>query len=386
MASLSYADLGKRNNANKFCDKVFGRKGKDGRPNENNWNTSKASDGGLFFSEAVIIGGTKYTKYDKNQPVILTSAAKNPGIYLIGRFENGKKTKKEINVTKLFKSDEFGGQGAKGNAGHQFERELDRRLKECLNARCCKGEYDDESKNLLQILGKHMGSAVHTVDLVGGANTSRPIKVASKKPYIEPKQPGKHGALLTDITAKHANGHESYLSLKTSKTITFINSGVSKNFFVAREMMKGQVSSQDGIDLLEAFGLNNALFCKVFNKYNSGEQFPTENVTKHVDKQKLSLFMQTAIGANYHMVHALGGKVYYWWVGERENKKFANISTSKMIAYYGGKSGKGKRIDVEFSNEYYDFKMNIRNKQSGVYPSHIMLDYTSKDFSGKKTL
>ena len=35
------------------------------------------------------------------------------------------------------------------------------------------------------------------------------------------------------------------------------------------------------------------------------------------------------------------------------------------------------------SNTYFDFSLNIRNKQSGVYPSHIMLDYTTKDAIGK---
>ena len=86
------------------------------------------------------------------------------------------------------------------------------------------------------------------------------------------------------------------------------------------------------------------------------------------------------------MIHELSGKVYYWWVGESENKKFADVSSSKMIAYYGGKSGKGKRIDIEFSNRYYKFKVNIRNKQSGVYPSHIMLDYESLPAIGKTIL
>jgi hypothetical protein len=57
-----------------------------------------------------------------------------------------------------------------------------------------------------------------------------------------------------------------------------------------------------------------------------------------------------------------------------------------MTAYYGGKSGKGKRVDIEFSNQYYDFKVNIRNKQSGVYPSHIMMDYESKPAVGKTKL
>ena len=41
---------------------------------------------------------------------------------------------------------------------------------------------------------------------------------------------------------------------------------------------------------------------------------------------------------------------------------------------------------IEFSNNFYDFQMNIRNKQRGLYPSHIMLDYTSKPATGKKKL
>ena len=57
-----------------------------------------------------------------------------------------------------------------------------------------------------------------------------------------------------------------------------------------------------------------------------------------------------------------------------------------MTAYYGGKNGKGKRVDIEFSNQYYDFKVNIRNKQGGKYPSHIMMDYNSKPAVGKTKL
>ena len=379
MSNLKYGDLHKRDNANKFIDKTFGRKGADGGPNENNWN----GDDGLFLSDYVEIGGIDYKKYDIQLPTKLTSAAKNPGIFLWGKF-SGKRTKTKVNLTKLFKSKEFGGQGPKGNAGHAFERQLERRLDECLSSVCCRGKYDDSSKHLIDILSTHAKSPVKSAEMVGGANTPRPLKVSSGSPYIEPKSPKKHGALLTDITVTHNDGTESYLSLKTSKTITFINSGVSKDYFTMQDMKKGLVSLRPGVALLEAFGLNNALFCKVFNQYGGPETFPADEIKP--DKRKLNLFMQTAIGANYHMVHELGGKVYYWWVGEQENKKFADISGSKMIAYYGGKSGKGKRIDVEFSNSYYKFKMNIRNKQSCVYPSHIMLDYESLPAIGKTVL
>ena len=374
MSNLSYADLKKRDNANKFIDKTFGR-----GDNENNWN----GDGGLFLSDSVEIGKQIYKQYDVNLPTILTSAAKNPGIFLYGKF-SGQRNRKKVNLTKLFKSKEFGGQGPKGNAGHAFERQLTRRLDECLSSICCRGRYDDASKHLIDILSSHVGSPVKSAKLEGGANTPRPIKVSSGKPYIEPNSPGKHGALLTDITVTHNDGTESYLSLKTSKTITFINSGVSKDYFTQQDMAKGMVSLRPGVALLDAFGLNNALFCKVFNNYGGDETYPEIEVKP--DKQKLNSFMRTAIGANYHMIHELSGKVYYWWVGESENKKFADVSSSKMIAYYGGKSGKGKRIDIEFSNRYYKFKVNIRNKQSGVYPSHIMLDYESLPAIGKTIL
>ena len=62
------------------------------------------------------------------------------------------------------------------------------------------------------------------------------------------------------------------------------------------------------------------------------------------------------------------------------------IKTGLIICvwvYYGGKLGNGKRIDMEFSNGYFDFKLNIRNKQGGLYPSHLMLDYKSKLATGK---
>ena len=145
-------------------------------------------------------------------------------------------------------------------------------------------------------------------------------------------------------------------------------------------MKKGIVSKPKGVALLEAFGINNAMFCDVFNNYGT-KKF--SSIEAKPDKSKLENFMQTAIGANYHMIHELQGKIYYWYVGVAENKKYADISNSKMTIHYGGKNGMGKRVDIEFGNQYYDFKVNIRNKQGGQYPSHIMMDYKSKPATGK---
>ena len=45
--------------------------------------------------------------------------------------------------------------------------------------------------------------------------------------------------------------------------------------------------------------------------------------------------------------------------------------------YYGGKSGKGKRVDIEVQTPKYTFKINIRDTQgTDGYPTRIMGDFT----------
>ena len=39
------------------------------------------------------------------------------------------------------------------------------------------------------------------------------------------------------------------------------------------------------------------------------------------------------------------------------------------------KPGTAKRIDIRVVSPLYIFKFNIRNKQGGLTPSHIMCDY-----------
>ena len=52
--------------------------------------------------------------------------------------------------------------------------------------------------------------------------------------------------------------------------------------------------------------------------------------------------------------------------------------TSAPDVYYGGLGGDGKRIDIVFESPTYKFKVNIRNKAGGLYPTHIMCDYKKK--------
>lgn len=100
----------------------------------------------------------------------------------------------------------------------------------------------------------------------------------------------------------------------------------------------------------------------------------------------LKLFLSTAIGSDYWMIHGMdGGKIWSWYMDPSKNNTMSTIS-GPIIIDYGGSSGTGKRVNISFSNSFFDFTVNIRNKQSGRYPSHIMCDYKSKPATGKKLL
>ena len=69
---------------------------------------------------------------------------------------------------------------------------------------------------------------------------------------------------------------------------------------------------------------------------------------------------------------------YSFYKVTEEYAKRAATPTSGINIQYGGSNGIGKRIDIVFESAEYYFKVNIRNKQGGLYPSHIMCDYKKK--------
>ena len=47
------------------------------------------------------------------------------------------------------------------------------------------------------------------------------------------------------------------------------------------------------------------------------------------------------------------------------------------IVFYGGKTGTGKRVDIEVRTQKYLFKVNMRDTQgTDGYPTRIMGDFT----------
>ena len=390
-----------------LVNKVFKREG---------YGNNFMTDDGLFHATEIVLNNEVFKKYspDLSDKILEAYGNRRRGravLELKGKL-SGQTGLTRLFINKIEKGEAFGGQPAGGkreNKGIVFERELFERFKECLQGNKCEGKYAGAAMYILDKCAADKGSPVQNVDGSAGArNTPRPLHPGAK-PFIMPEQHKLHGSKLTDITLVHTNKAKSYLSLKYSSTLTFVNAGVKVKHFRTNDIKNGKINTRAGIALLKVLGIDNELFCNVFNdrpqwykKGNNalgleaqkegtnprGTKLWKVNVKNKINKKLFSKLISTAIGSDYYMVHGLPpNKIWFWEMTSTINKGASRaIMPGPIWLYYGGKMGNGKRIDMEFSNGYFDFKLNIRNKQGGLYPSHLMLDYKSKYATGKEQI
>ena len=212
------------------------------------------------------------------------------------------------------------------------------------------------------------------IDLVGGENTPRPIKYSgSKITLTNTKGKGLDvGPSVTDVTVTDEKGNNIYLSLKLGGTTTFFNCGIKK-VLTKSEIDSGEIKNKDGQALLKLFGIDNKRFCNIFNgkgKMKAG------TVTTSPNTSMISALLQSGIGYGYHVIHKKGSSIESKKMDSAAMKAAAKVG--KCTIHYGGKTGKGKRIDMEFQSAYYQFKLNIRDTQGkDGYPTRMMCDFKS---------
>ena len=215
------------------------------------------------------------------------------------------------------------------------------------------------------------------IEIMGGENTPRPLQYSSTGITLKnTKGTGNDvGPSVTDITITKKTKNkteEIYLSLKVGGTVTFFNVGL-RTVLTPEEIKKNRITNKEGLMLLDLFGIDPALFCMVFNgKLKKGV------VQKNtVNKTKLTKLLKSGIGYGYHVVHKVTGKIISKQMDEAALAEASKIGNS--VVYYGGKTGNGKRIDIEVESSEYKFKLNIRDTQGkDGYPTRLMCDFTHK--------
>lgn len=304
-------------------------------------------------------------------------------ILFVGRFVNTNQVK-TVPITEMVKTEEFGGQtgGKKINLGIKFENDFYESLRCELACECKPTSYKKEAKKLIELIGKDEKAGYSDVEAVGGKNQPRPLNGGSGGLYVTAggSKTKDIGSTVTDITTYWGPGKDPvYLSLKYGSTLTWINCGVGRIFTPDdyKNYFRGY-SNPIGKQIFRIFGIDPITYAKTFNEYPHKEKMPTVDVTSTCDKGAIQDLLQYAIGYGYWMVHGGGtGGIKIYEIDQAYMRKASSIIGSVKLMY-GGSQGKGKRLDIHLESSVYKFMFNLRNKQAGLYPSHLMCDYKKK--------
>ena len=308
------------------------------------------------------------------------------------------KKQKDVNVSRTFKAIEDistikqgaglktirikYGNGSKGNRGANNRGNLfETAFAKDLNAWFAEGvDAVSDKENLKAIL--HLDKTYNlsesktlTVNVVGGQNTPRPLDFSGANIVVSnTKGTGTDiGESVTDITLTKDDGTKIYLSLKFETTTTFFNVGV-RTKLTPTEIKEGRILNADGLKLLSLFGIDNERFCTIFNddvKTKSGR------VTTRPNAAMIKALLESGIGNGYHVIHKMRKNVFSKKMDSAAMSAAASVGACTV--FYGGKTGRGKRIDMEMESPYYSFKLNIRDTQgTDGYPTRMMCDFKTK--------
>jgi len=318
---------------------------------------------------------------------------------------------KEINyiftipINWIKKIPDFGGQGAQGggktlNKGNLFEQYFYEDAVKVLEGAIKGKRFVPTIIEMNKVLEKKLGKAMGMVEgdpkfkgvlEEGSANKSRPLAYSGGSLVVaaEGNVTEDMGSTLTDITFQYGKELTPvYLSLKFGPTLTFFNTGVGGRngplLFTEREISQGNVTTQGGLDFLKMFGMADdqaaiKKFCESFTNYPR-----TTPIKNHIfesttfEFSAIKKLLRSGIGYGYWMVHNTKDTTIDWYEIDEQYMKDAASITGGVTIYYGRMNGMGKGVNMTCKSEHYNFTFNIRNKQGGTFPTHIMCDYKKK--------
>ena len=120
-------------------------------------------------------------------------------------------------------------------------------------------------------------------------------------------------------------------------------------------------------------------FCESFADYPRKKAIK-DHVFKSItfNQSAIEKLLRSGIGYGYWMVHNTKGTTIDWYEIDEKYMNEAATITSGVTVYYGRMNGMGKGVNMTCSSSHYNFIFNVRNKQGGLYPTHVMCDYKKK--------
>ena len=288
-----------------------------------------------------------------------------------------------------------GGRGT-GNQGNKFEDEVARDINTWFE------EGDDKlGTSAVQSMIRQISLIEGTYDwfnnrklrarVMGGIDTKRPLKLKNGTWYVGDAGGGQGydiGEKISDVTVEGDNSGKVYLSLKTSGTTALVNLGVRTNYFPIADIKASNIKKSDGQKLLDTFGLDETKFCKVFNDFDAGTPYSSNDTPgNNFDSDLLKALIKGSLGYGFHYVHRDKGKIWHMRMTEKFLDDSCVPSRSSIKIEYGGTSGDGaKRINIVMSTPTLDLQFNIRNTSSSgtkadpkrIYPTHLQAGYKFK--------
>lgn len=272
----------------------------------------------------------------------------------------------------------------KVNKGNNFEKDLENdliNLKNGIHAY----NYPDFIKEFETDYLKN--AYIEDVENTGKKNTPRPLKMQGSEVYVSLRGSSKTydiGEGVADLIVKtKGQGSKFNLSLKYGSTVTFFNSGI-QTIMPKEDFAKGNFNDPIAKALINLFSIDTKKFIGVFTGYSdttlSGKKIKATKQTETVKVNITALqeFIKTVIGQGYLLVHLDNQKhVHITEVNSSFLESASRpIKDTVTIEYPTG--GSAKRIDIKVETQKFHLNFNIRNKQGGIYPSHIMCDYKMK--------
>lgn len=243
-------------------------------------------------------------------------------------------------------------------------------------------KFESKIKDIVKGTNYDYKHIIGTPEHVGGANNRRPLTF-TKDSITCGKIIGNNfniGKTVSDVTLITDNKeYPIYLSLKSGSSVTFVNSGIKTLF--TKEFFDGGELNGNGKLLLDMLSLDSNKFRNIFNSYNKdySKNKSTKDTVNILDKLKdngvFKKFMRSVIGCGFIMVHQVKGDnvEYISFLEEKNLNDFITDIKEAYILYPN--DGKAKRIDIVVKYSKIEFKINLRSKDGGIYPTHIMADY-----------